>query len=318
MAAADAEKWLFNYGKVTKFQEGYRSKWYGAPFATFTVKAMPRIAEAAIKTPHRFILPGAMIYGLEEAAMNMIGDTKEQFKAKQELRPEWMQGNFLGMPNFARTPIVDESGREYYLNLTYILPWGDIGESGSFAGIPGSLMPMSQPFTKEAFEQIAGYDTFWDSPIVSEEDISGKDLKGKVKTQLAKRGQHLLQTLAPTPVLDVIKGVQSLKGKPDYRGRFRPTSAVLADTFLGIKLYPVDYVDQMMQKVNKVDPERGSVARKIKNQINTLEVKRRAIKKRGGDTSYYKKEIESKIKQLEGMAKEATKLGKTFKKIKEK
>ncbi|KKL91813.1 hypothetical protein LCGC14_1890940, partial [marine sediment metagenome] len=129
-AAADAEKWLFNYSKVTKFQEKYRSKWYGAPFATFTFKALPRIAEAVVKTPWRFALPGAIIYQLEQAAMDMIGDKPEEFKAKKKMRPEWMQGHFLGIPNFARVPIIDDHGREYYFNLTYTLPWGDIAESG--------------------------------------------------------------------------------------------------------------------------------------------------------------------------------------------
>ena len=315
-AAKDAEKWLFNYGKVTKFQEAYRSKWYGAPFATFTIKALPRIAEAAVKTPHRFILPGAMIYGLEQAAMKMIGDSPEQAKAKKELAPEWMKGNFLGMPNFARVPITDDSGREYYLNLTYILPWGDIGESGGFAGIPGSLMPMSQPFVKETWQQIANYDSFWEQPIVAKEDLAGKDLAGKIKTQAEKRGQHLLQTMAPTPVLDIQKGAAALKGKPDYRGRERPSGAVLADAVFGVKVYPVDYIDQMVRRVNELDPRKGFMARKIKGQINTLEIKRKAMEKKGKPTEFYQKAIESKINQLKGLGAELSKIGDTYKKTK--
>lgn len=315
-AAKDAEKWLFNYGKVTKFQEGYRSKWYGAPFATFTAKALPRIAEAAIKTPHRFILPGAMIYGLEKAAMNMIGDSPEQFKAKKELLPDWMKGNFLGIPNFARVPILDESGREYYLNLTYILPWGDIGESGSFAGIPGSLIPMSQPFVKESWQQIANYDSFWDKPIVAKEDLVGKSLTGKIKTQAENRAQHLLQTMAPTPVLDIQKGAASLKGKPDYRGRERPSGAVVADAVFGIKLYPVDYIEQMVRKINELHPQKGFIAKKIKGQIKTLEVKRKAMEKKGKPTEFYRKAIESKINQLKGMGAELSKIGEAYKKTK--
>jgi hypothetical protein len=313
-ASKDAEKWLFNYGKVSKFQESYRSKWYGAPFATFTFKAIPRIAEAAIKTPWRFILPGAMIYALEQAAMEKIKDSPEEFKAKKKLRPDWMQGDFMGIPNFARAPIIDEDGREYFLNLTYILPWGDIGEGGSFAGIPGALMPMSQPFVKETWQQIANYDSFWESPIVPEEELAGKTLAGKVKTQAQKRGAHLFQTLAPTPVIDVKKGIEAFKGKPDYRGRIRPLGVVALDAFLGIKLYPVDYVDQMIRKAGKLDPEKGFLARKIKSQINTLEVKRRAMEKKGRKTEFYEKQIEAKVKQLEGLAKEIEKVDKQFKK----
>jgi len=128
-AAYEAQKWLFDYGRVTKFQEKYRSMPYGAPFATFTFKAMPRIAEAVIKTPWRFALPAAFIFGLEEAARRTIKDTPEEEAAKKELRPSWQKGSFMGLPNFARTPLVDEYGREYFWNLTYWLPWGDIGEA---------------------------------------------------------------------------------------------------------------------------------------------------------------------------------------------
>jgi len=159
-AAEDAQKWLFDYSKVTKFQEKYRSMPYGAPFATFPFKAIPRVAEAAMKTPWRFALPAAFIYGIEEVARRKIGDTREEEAAKKELRPSWQKGSFLGLPNFARVPLIDDYGREYSWNLTYWLPWGDIGETGRFMGIPGALVPLSQPFVKELFQQIVNYDSF--------------------------------------------------------------------------------------------------------------------------------------------------------------
>jgi len=315
LAAADAEKWLFNYGKVTKFQDAYRSKWYGAPFATFTFKALPRITEAAVKYPHRFLLPMGMIYGLEEAARSMIGDTKEQAKAKKELRPEYMKGAPLGIPNFARVPIIDEYGREHYLNLTYILPWGDIGESGSFAGIPGALMPLSQPFVKEAWQQIANRDTFFDRPIVGEEELAGKDTIGKIKTVAKLRGEHLGRTLLPTPVLDIEKGVHALQGKPDYRGRVRSPGIAAADAFLGIKMYPVDYAEQMVKRISEKDPKQGYIAKKIHGQIKTLAIQKRASEKAGKSTADYDKKIQEKIQQLIGLGKELKDISATYKKI---
>lgn len=316
VAAADAEKWLFNYGRVTKFQDAYRSKWFGAPFATFTFKALPRIAEAAIKTPHRFILPAAIIYGLEKAAMEIIGDDPEQFKAKKELRPEWMKGAALGTPNFARVPIVDEHGREHYLNLTYILPWGDIGESGSFAGIPGALVPLSQPFVKEAWQQIANYDSFYGRAIVPETETAGKSTIGRVKTHATLRGKHLAQTMLPTPVLDIVKGASALAGKPDYKGRLRSPTVVAADVFAGIKMYPVDYAEQMGRIVSKKNPKGGFLARRIRGEIKTFGIKRGAMKKAGKSTEFYDKKIAEKIKQLQGLAKELIETGKIYGKIK--
>jgi hypothetical protein len=309
-AAIDAEKWLFNYQKLTPFQEKFRSKWYGAPFATFTFKAMPRIMEAAVKTPWRFATPAAMIYALEQAAMGKFGDTPAEFKAKKKLRPDWMRGNFLGIPNFARTPMMDEYGREYYLNLTYILPWGDIGEGGGFGPIPGSLVPFTQPFVKEGWQQIANFDNFWKEAIVPETELAGKSTTGKLKTQAELRARHAIKTMAPTPIIDTVKGYQKYKGRPDYRGRERKATAVALDVFTGIKLYPVDYVDQLVRNV------RGSqqaVARKIKGQIKSYAIKKNALKKRGKSTKFYDKKIKQKIKQLQGMAEDTRRVGKTAK-----
>ncbi len=316
-ASADAEKWLFNYRKIPKAQQKYRTKWYGAPFATFTMKALPRIAEAAVKTPHRFILPGAMIYGMERAAMSMIGDDPEQFKAKKRMRPDWMKGNFLGIPNFARVPIVDDSGRENYLNLTYILPWGDIAESGGQWGIPGGIMPLSQPFTKEAWQQLSNYDTFWKEPIVKEKDIEGKPLVEKKATAAKQRLGHAGRTFLPTPVLDIKKGIEAAKGRPDWKGRERPIGIVLADVLLGVKIYPVDYIDQLSRATSRLDPQKGYIARKIVQDISTLTLKMKAHEKKGRESQVesFQKQIDSKIDQLSGLSRELLKITENYRKI---
>lgn len=308
-AALDAEKWLFNYSKVTRFQAKYRTRWYGAPFATFTFKALPRVMEAAVKTPWRFALPAAIIYGLEKAAQKKAGDTKEEAEAKRALRPEYQKGNFLGMPNFARVPIVDDFGREYYLNLTYITPWGDIGEGGGFGPIPGGIMPFSQPFIKEPTQLISNWDWFWQDQIVKEEDVAGKKPVDRYLTIAKIAGKHIGQALSPTPGLDIVKGIAALRGKPDYRGRERPKKVVAADVFLGVKMYPVDYAEQAQRVISKNHPKKGALARKIRSQIRTLHIRKKALQDRGRDVSHYDKLIEGKIAQLHGLAREARKTG---------
>lgn len=324
-AAKDAEKWLFNYAKVTKFQEKYRTKWYGAPFATFTFKALPRIAEAVVKTPWRFALPLTMIYALERAAQEKIGDTIEEIKAKKELRAEWMKGKGLGkylenvgLPNFARVPFIDENGREYFLNLTYILPWGDIGEGGGIFGIPGGIRPFSQPFIKEPVSQMwgeGGYDPFWEEEIVKEKDIAG--LKGieRIKKEVKLRAKHVVQAMAPTPVMDVMKAISAIREEPDYKGRFRPRAIVAADIFAGVKMYPVDYIERAEQEINKLHPQKGYLARKIMGDIKTLSIKKQAMEKTGRKVTFYDEKIEEKIKQLIGLANETREVGKVFETI---
>ena len=319
-AAIDAEKWLFNYSKVTKFQEAYRGgHWVGllvgAPFATFTLKAIPRIAEAAIKTPWRFALPYAIIYSLEESAREMIGDTKEQAKAKKEQRSEWMKGvNFMGVETFPRVPYIDNDGREHYLNLQYILPWGDIAETGGVNIIPGGVRPLSMPFMSEAIQQLSNYDTFWKQKIVPDEELAGKTGAQKTATQLKIRGAHIAKTLAPTLAVDTVKVIREIAGKPDYRGRTRSGALTAADVLLGIKIYPVVYAEQITKKISKLHPKKGSIARKIKSQIVTLNVKRNAMLKQGKNTKRYDDKIDNKIQQLRGMANKLIKESKSYNK----
>jgi hypothetical protein len=313
-AAEDAEKWLFNYGKLTRFQDKYRRSPFGAPFATFTFKSLPRVAEAATKYPWRFAAPMSVIAGMQEAAQQKVGDTEKQEQAKRELLPEWMQGATPAGPNFARVPVTDKHGREYYLNLSYILPWGDIGEGGEFMGIPGSLRPMSQPFTNELAQQIANYDIFWEEPIVKETETAGKEGLDKLATQVKERGKHLFQTLSPTIIRDIQKGISAQQGVPDYRGRMRPDSVVAADVFGGIKMYPVDYSERVMRLINEKSPDNGRLARQLYGKIETLATKKKTVEEKGNQklAEYYQNQIEKRVKQLEGLASKTKEIGQTF------
>jgi len=318
-AAADAEKWLFNYSKLSKFQESYRSKWYGAPFATFTFKAIPRVIETGLKTPWRFALPMFMIHKLQQASMELIGDTPEQFKAKQKLRPEWMQGQFLGMPNFARVPIIDDFEREYFLNLTYMTPWGDIGEGGGVGPIPGGLMPFSMPVLKEGVQQAFDYDLFWKEPIIKEKDIAGLSESEKNRIIFKTRLKHFYHTIVPTIGIDIEKAYAASKKLPDYKGRNRLGSVVLADILGGIKMYPVDYVDQTVRYISKNNPNQSKLANEIKWDIKKFTKQRNTFKESEPQYEFYDKKISRKIKQLQGLGKDVvqfTKISKTARGVK--
>lgn len=315
-AAKDAEKWMFNYGKLTPFQDKYRRHPFGAPFSTFSFKALPRVAEAATKYPWRFAAPLAVISGIQEAAQQEVGDTDKQRKAKRKLLPEWMQGGTgEAMPNFTRVPVTDDHGREYYLNLTYILPWGDIGEGGGFMGIPGSLRPMSQPFTNELAQQISNYDSFWEQNIVKDEDLAGLEGADKVKEEAKQRGRHFYETMAPTLAMDVEKILAATKGEPDYRGRERPGGVTAADVFGGIKMYPVDYSERVSRLINEYSPKAGTLARRINTDIRTLATKRESALEQGKEdlAQEYQEQIDKRIEKLQGLAEQTQKIGKTYK-----
>jgi len=302
-ACADANKWLFDYSKVTRFQEKYRNSPLGAPFATFTIKALPRVFESWVKTPWRMALPAAIIYGLEEWAQDFVGDTDEQKKAKGELRPDYMKGSTGGIiPNFPRVPVIDDYGREYYLDLTYILPWGDIAQSGKWGMIPGSVRPLSHPATNELVSQIFNYDQFWQKPIVDESDTAGMSKPGQYGPEIAERFKHAGQTFLPTPVMDAAKLKATISGEADYRGREKGLGTTLADVGLGLKMTPVDYQDQMRRFAAKNDPDRGRLAQEIKNNIKRETIRMQFEQSKGRSVEKYKEKIEEYVRQLQGLS----------------
>jgi hypothetical protein len=316
-AARQAQKWCLDYSRITRFMRKYRQSLFGAPFATFTFLSLPRMAEAAIKTPWRYALPAAMVYAIGAAASNLIGDDEETRKAKLKLRPEYMNTkNFMGIPNFVRWPFVDEYGREYYLNLTYILPWGDIAEGGDFMGIPGALVPFGHPVSKEATQQIMNWDTFRGRKIVEEKDLAGRSDFGKMLEAAKIRSAHAAQTFGPTLALDVVKGIEAFRQEPQGRfGRVRPLGIVAADTFLGIKLYPVDYAEVMQRHINKLDPKKGRIAADLLADIKGLAVKKVAFEKRGMNGKKYQDAIDSKIDQMIGLGDELKEYAEAYKKV---
>src|SRR3990167_4814489 len=64
-AVADANHWLFDYSEVPKFVDWARNSPLGAPFITFTWKALPVIVESFVTAPWRL---ATVAYALNEAA----------------------------------------------------------------------------------------------------------------------------------------------------------------------------------------------------------------------------------------------------------
>jgi hypothetical protein len=313
-AVKDADKWLFDYSDVTKFQERYRSALYGAPFATFTFKSLPRVVEAAAKTPWRFMVPMMMLNAMEEIAREKFGDTVKTEEGKKKLRDEWMQGKMFGVSNFPRVPVMDNFGREYYLDLTYILPWGDIAQSGGktvgevpgigTVGLPGSLMPFTHPIAAQVWQQVSNYNQFTKQPIVKESNMVGKDLSDRIKQQLLDRAGFTAKAVSPTLLVDIVKGLRGDFDAMDYRGREKPTGIILADALAGLKMYPVEYSDQMQRIMTKLDPQRGKIAQEIRSRIRANTIRKDVLKKRGQSTELYDRLINEDIEQLEGLGRE--------------
>lgn len=107
-----AEDALFNYRKVPKFIDEIRT-WGVAPFASFPYFAVPATAKALAHRP---------------AAVNRYGNIFRSFEDREtsarerEVLPRYMTDGW------ARLPTEDPQGRAQYVNVRYLLPFGDLSD----------------------------------------------------------------------------------------------------------------------------------------------------------------------------------------------
>jgi hypothetical protein len=123
-AAADAVKWTFNYQEVTPAIARLRTAWWGAPFATWTSKAIPLTAETAVKHPLRFGKWIALGYYLNSYALNEIGMSRDEWEGMKKIMPNYVSKSLMLM-----LPYRGNEGELKMLNLTWMVPGlGDIAE----------------------------------------------------------------------------------------------------------------------------------------------------------------------------------------------
>jgi hypothetical protein len=233
LAVKEAEKWLFNYEKVPKAINFLRRSPIGAPFITFASKALPRAVETAITNPLQIGKYAIMMKAIENRTKADLGISDEELRAIKENR----RGIHLVLP--AR----DKAGLIQTLDVSYILPWGDIGETGGVFGLSPSISP-SNPLPKTIAELAFNKSLYTGREIFKNTD-TGTEKAGKIADYL---GKNLipLPTWVP-PGYSWHKFMSAIEKRPDYYGRVRGLPKVLADILVGIKISPID-LGQIFQR----------------------------------------------------------------------
>lgn len=239
-AAQQAEKWLFNYSKVTPAVKKISQT--VAPFATFTYKVLPRIAESVTQNPLKAYKYIALAKAFEGASEKTLGlDEKKSSELKQFL-PEWLKG----FGKYALLmPLKDKEGRYQYLDLTYILPIGlvsNITEQGGAWNLVSN--PLLTLFTElKSNKQIFSGKEIWKETDTEEEKLS---------KQMDYIYRQIMPSLAPA-IPPITKGGYSwqklqsaIDKRPDYFGRERSLPLTVMDVLGGIKVSPVDLKQQRM------------------------------------------------------------------------
>jgi hypothetical protein len=291
-AVRDAQDWLFDYTEVPEFIEWTRQSPVGAPFITFTYKALPKMMESAIVAPWRLLSVVATLYYLNDAAAKALGITDTQLEGIEKVLPEHMKGGFAGTPKFLLLPWRDKYGQLQYLDLTYILPWGDIGETGGLgrelmektpglrhvAGLSRQLPLVGSPLMQAIGELGLNKSSFTRKNIYNSFDTA--------KERFQKISLYLHRQLAPSLApggYGWTRIQKALTSKPDYFGRTTDLRSAIASTLFGLKITPIDVRQQKrfrrFERNREVRDIGGAIARIRRNRGLTREEKRVEMRK---------------------------------------
>lgn len=117
-----AKKYGIDYGDISPFVRTLRELPFGAPFATFASKAIPLTIETAIKHPVRFWKWPLGFLGIQELSKRQFDSEREEINKVQDL------GQLKSL-RFVLLPTKDTEGRFQFLDLGYVLPFGDLVET---------------------------------------------------------------------------------------------------------------------------------------------------------------------------------------------
>ncbi len=219
-AAEDAVRTIFDYSAVPPIVRWYRQSPLGAPFVTFTYKAIPRLVEATLRHPDKVASLIAVF-----AAIESLGDREPLGEVSPELLPPWLRpvvqtgSKVLSLPGIPITgrqvlqlPFRGERGQAM-ANLQYLLPYGgavpDTPEPGAplWGVVPPAVRP-GNPFTLLPLELLRNRSFFTDKPIRPDAASRDPALRNALRYYLPYVARQVLPNVAQVPglVAETVQG----------------------------------------------------------------------------------------------------------------
>lgn len=290
-AVRHAKRFGFDYREVPRWVQVVRKSPFGAPFISFSYKALPRVFEAAIAAGNPRQLLSFWKYPLSFAAINEYSARQIDVLGKDErgfLDGVWRvakNGLGLGLIGGEDTyknlmadyvgaqqllfPGRDKFGRLQFWDLTYLLAWGDIGELGKgnvgrafarygFPVFPRQLEPSNPWLQLTAGFMAGGKNLFTGRDIVPE---------GSTRFEGLTEGlRMIMQQFGPAWIPGV--GFSGIKLQRSFSGEYAvdphvpsPGMAVLSEVF-GLKNRPIDPRTAAQAKLRDIEGRLSAVNRR--------------------------------------------------------
>jgi len=278
IALRHAKKFGIDYQDISPIVREMRKAPLGMPFATFASKAIPLSIEAAVKHPIRFWKWPIAFAGMEEISKRSLeGDFPET--TGKHIAATKRAGN-LNLPRHVLLPTKDKDGRYQFLDLGYMLPFGDLVElvdAGLFGGTASEISFKVPGGPAAAVLELGFNRSLFTGRDIFKRTDTWPEAFGKMTDHLLKAwfpsltppipgtgftGGHGVTALRKATVPDVhIRGEQPLKSK-DFFGRQKTVGTVIASKLLGINIKSVSLNDLRKLGLLKRDQDLRELIRK--------------------------------------------------------
>jgi hypothetical protein len=233
-----AEKAGFNYADVPRWVEHFRSGRAGigtVPFLTYPYKAIPAMAEAALKNPARI----TRWFKTTSAVETLKSDIKAD--AERKYLPGYAQSG-----SWVRLPIEDDEGNHLWLDMTYILPMSDLNETAHLTSTGAQPGFASFPFFDVVADLTRNQSRFTGKPLYP---------KGATRPEITKAVvQYIVDFLAPPMVTRNLRNVMDAwKGIPTWDGRKQSVGWAVAGAVAGIRTRAFNLPDEYANRIREID-----------------------------------------------------------------
>lgn len=168
-AADYALTYMFDYSEIPKGAKRLRDAGI-LPFVSYTYKAIPALARAALTRPHRFLSVTAAMYALNALSYFMLGADGDE-EEERKFMPEYQKGfTVFGTPKLLRMPFNDGNGDPVFIDVYRWLPLGDFADTQNQMGglsLPQWMMP-NGPAINHYSALISNKDTFTGKELVKD------------------------------------------------------------------------------------------------------------------------------------------------------
>ena len=174
-AADYALTFMFDYSEVPQGVKWLRDTGI-LPFVSYTYKAIPALARAALTRPHKVLAVTGFMYGINALSYALLGGAGDEDE-EREYMPDYQKGyTVFGTPKLIRLPWNDSKGKPIFIDVYRWLPLGDFADTqNQMGGLP--LPQWATPnglVISHAFALLGNKDTFTGRDIVKPYQSGGE------------------------------------------------------------------------------------------------------------------------------------------------